>query len=33
LIPESQEQAAVSFIAEEGKHGRTKLEKFLAARD
>jgi flavin-dependent dehydrogenase len=29
LIPESQEQAAVGFIAEEGKHGRTKLEKFL----
>ena len=30
LIPESQKQAAVGFIAEEGKHGRTKLEKFLA---
>jgi len=30
LIPESQQQAAVGFIAEEGKHGRTKLEKFLA---
>jgi digeranylgeranylglycerophospholipid reductase len=30
LIPESQKQAAVGFIAEDGKHGRTKLEKFLA---
>lgn len=30
LIPESQEQAAVGFIAEEGKYGRNKLEKFLA---
>jgi flavin-dependent dehydrogenase len=30
LIPESQKQAAVGFIAEEGKYGRTKLEKFLA---
>jgi flavin-dependent dehydrogenase len=30
LIPESQQQAAVGFIAEEGKRGRTKLEKFLA---
>ena len=30
LIPESDKQAAVGFIAEEGKHGRTKLEKFLA---
>ena len=30
LIPESQKQAAVGFIAEEGKRGRAKLEKFLA---
>ena len=30
LIPESDKQAAVGFIAGEGKHGRTKLEKFLA---
>jgi len=30
LIPESPKQAAVGFIAEEGKRGRAKLEKFLA---
>jgi digeranylgeranylglycerophospholipid reductase len=30
LIPESDKQAAVGFIAEDGKSARTKLEKFLA---
>ena len=30
LIPESTKQAAVGFIAEDGKSARTKLEKFLA---
>ena len=30
LIPESDKQAAVGFIAEEGKSARSKLEKFLA---
>jgi flavin-dependent dehydrogenase len=30
LIPESQERAAVGFIAEEGKSARIKLERFLA---
>ena len=33
LIPESQKQAAVGFIADEGKHGRAKLEKFLARQE
>lgn len=32
LIPESQKQAAVGFIAEEGKEARVKLERFLARR-
>ncbi len=32
LIPESQEQAAVGFIAEEGRHARIKLEQFLSRR-
>jgi digeranylgeranylglycerophospholipid reductase len=30
LIPESQKQAAVGFIAEEGKSAKVKLERFLA---